>query len=359
MFDFENFLKQITQMDVSDIHLRVGEVPAVRKNGEIIKTNIPPLSKPEMDAIVDTIFPPEKRKDLDNIFNFDFLYELPDVSRFRVNYARAKQDPMLVLRIVPYEVPSLEEKNLPAVLKKICDAENGIVFVTGPTGSGKSTTLAAMLDYINKNYAKHIITLEDPIEYLHNNSKSVFSQRQIGVDTEDFNVSLKYALRQDPDIILIGEIRDKETAKLALNAAETGHLVFTTLHTKDSIQTINRIVNMFEPHEREMIRLELAQVLRATVAQKLLVTANHEGRVPAFEILVATPAIVDYIAKDKLDEVYTLLKEGKYSDMVTLNMYLMGLLKSKLISKETALAAAENKTELTHMIKGTYHGTAE
>jgi len=358
MFDFNNFLRQITEMNVSDIHLRVNEVPVVRKNGEIIKTNIPPLSRADMDAIVDQMFPEDKKYDIENIYNLDFLYELEDVSIFRVNYAKSKQNPMLVMRIVSCNPPSFEEKNIPKILKTICENKNGLVFVTGPTGSGKSTTLAAMLNYINKNFAKHIVTLEDPIEYMHKNMKSIFSQRQVGDDTESYQLGLKYALRQDPDIILLGEIRDKETAKLALSAAETGHLVFTTLHAKDSIQTISRLVNFFEPHERDQIRIQLANVLRATIAQKLLPMKNQQGRVPAYEILISTPAIKDYIEKDNLEDIYNLIKEGKYADMITMNFYLANLVENGFITKETALEASENSLELAQMFRGNYHGRA-
>ena len=356
-FDFENFLKQIVEMDVSDIHLRVDEVPVVRKNGMMIKTNIPPLTKSTLDNIVDDVFPEYMKPQLKEIKNYDFLYELPGVSRFRVNYAKSIENPMIVMRTIPYKTPSFADKKIPTVLKRVCEEHNGIILVTGPTGSGKSTTLTAMLGYINENFPKHIITLEDPIEFLHKNDKSVFSQRQIGIDTEDFPTGIKYSLRQDPDIILIGEIRDRETAAQALSAAETGHLVFSTLHTSDAVQTVNRIVNFFEPHERDHVRGQLSQVLRATIAQKLLQKQDGNGRVPAFEILIATPTIKDYIAKDELEQIYTLIKEGKYSDMITLNMYLINLVREKLITQETALEASENKNELLQMFKGTYHSS--
>ena len=355
MFDFENFLKQIVEMDVSDIHLRVDEVPVVRKNGIIIKTNAEPLTKADMDVIVEDILPLQIKNKIDSIYNYDFLYELPNVARFRVNYAKNLQNPMLVMRIIPYKIPSFEEKKIPTVLQRVCKVNNGIIFVTGPTGCGKSTTLSVMLEYINENFSKHIITLEDPIEFLYKNNKSIFSQRQIGLDTEDYPTGIKFSLRQDPDIILIGEIRDRKTAKEALSAAETGHLVFTTLHTSDAVQTVNRIVNFFEPYERDLVRGQLAEVLRATIAQKLLPKKDNMGRVPAFEILIATPTIKDYIAKDELEQIYTLIKEGKYSDMITLNMYLANLVRDKLISQEVAMEASENKNELSQIFKGTYH----
>ena len=355
MFDFENFLKQIVEMDVSDIHLRVDEVPAVRKDGEIIKTNFPVLSKITLDNIVDEIIPPHLKGKIDSIYNYDFLYELHGTARFRVNYAKNLQNPMLVMRVIPYKTPSFEEKGIPKVLQRVCEQENGIIFVTGPTGCGKSTTLTAMLGYVNENFSKHIITVEDPVEFFHKNNKSIFSQRQIGTDTEDYPTTIKYALRQDPDIILIGEIRDRETAKEALSAAETGHLVFSTLHTSDTVQTVNRIVNFFEPHERSQVRIQLSEVLRATVAQKLLRKKDNNGRIPAFEILIATPTIKNYIAKDELEQIYLLIKEGKYSDMITLNMYLSNLVRDNLITPEIALEASENKNELMQMFKGAYH----
>ena len=353
--DFENFLKQVVQMDVSDIHLRVNEVPVVRKNGQMIKTNMPAVSAAVMDKIIDTVMPPHLNNNREQLQNSDFLYELKGVSRFRVNYAKSLQNPMLVMRVVPYAAPSFEERKIPGVLRNICDAHNGVILVTGPTGSGKSTTLTAMLQHINKTYPKHIVTIEDPIEFLHTNDKCVFSQRQIGIDTESFPDSIRAALRQDPDIILIGEIRDRETAREALSAAETGHLVFSTLHTSDAVQTVNRLVNFFEPYERDQVRSQLAQVLRATIAQKLVITADGSSRVPAFEILVSTPTIKDYIIKDELESVYSLIKEGKYNDMITLNMYLANLVKDKLITPEAAMEASENKNELMQIFKGTYH----
>lgn len=359
MIDFENFLRQIVTMDVSDIHLRVDEVPIVRKNGVMIKTNMSAISKESMEKIVDIVIPPHMKNEIEKILNYDFLYELPGVSRFRVNYAKSLQAPMLVFRVIPYKAPTFEERKIPNVLKNICNANNGVILVTGPTGSGKSTTLTAMLQHINTTSPKHIITIEDPIEFLHTNDKSIFSQRQVGIDTEGFPASIRAALRQDPDIILIGEIRDRETAREALSAAETGHLVFSTLHTSDAVQTVNRIVNFFEPYEREQIRTQLAQVLRATIAQKLLPTADNTTRVPAFEILVSTPTIKDYIMKDELENVYNLIKEGKYSDMITLNMYLANLVREKTITPEVALQASENKNELMQIFKGTYHTSTD
>ncbi len=354
-FDFEGFLKQVVEMDVSDIHLRVDEAPVVRKNGVMIRTNLSPLSKEMLENIAESIFPKSIKNKINEITDSDFLYELQGVSRFRVNYAKNLQKPMLVMRAIPFEIPSFEEKKIPIVLKSVCEQNNGIVLVTGPTGSGKSTTLTAMLGYINQNFSKHVVTLEDPVEFLHKNDKAVFSQREVGIDVESYPLGIKYALRQDPDILLIGEIRDRETAMQALSAAETGHLVFSTLHTSDAVQTVNRIVNFFEPHERDQIRAQLSQVLRATVAQKLLQKSDNSGRIAAFEILIATPTIKDYIAKDKLEEVYTMIKEGKYSDMITLNMYLANLVRDNLITPKTAVEASENPLELTQMLKGTYH----
>lgn len=357
MFDFENFLKEIIEMGISDIHLRANEVPVVRKDGVIIKTHNEPLTKEILENIVENILPLQMKFNLNEIYNYDFLYEIPNVSRFRVNYAKNLENPMLVLRVVPYVAPDFENKNIPKVLQKVCAEQNGIVFVTGPTGSGKSTTLAAMLQYINENYAKHIITLEDPVEFIYTNDKSIFSQRQIGLDAQSYPDAVKASLRQDPDIILIGEIRDRNTAKEALSAAETGHLVFTTLHTSDAVQTVNRIVNFFEPHERDQVRNQLANVLRATITQKLLPKKDNTGRIPAFEILIATPSIKDYIIKGQLEKIYSLIKEGKYSDMMPLNMYLSNLVKLGLISEEVAFEASENKNEIQQIFKGAYHTT--
>lgn len=353
-FNVVNFLTQLVEKKVSDIHLHVGEPPICRKDGIILKTNLPVISLEDMQEIVSILKP--ENVDFEKASNLDFLFEIPNVSRFRVNYALSLQKPMFVLRVIPYDIPSFEDMNISQNIKLFSDYASGIVFITGPTGCGKSTTLACLLDYINQSKNRHIVTIEDPIEYLYKNEKSIFSQRQVGVDTPDYASGVKYSLRQDPDIILVGEIRDRATASEALKAADTGHLVFATLHTTDAVQTIMRVINLFEPYERPYVKQQLADNLVGTIAQKLIRKVDKTGRIPAFEILVATSTIKDYILKDELEQIYELIKIGKFNDMITMNMYLHDLVKHKAITSEAALSASENKLELQQMLKGAFHG---
>lgn len=356
-FNIDGLLTQLVKKKVSDIHLVLGEVPACRLDGKLIKTTMPPLTKEMLISISNHVLPKIAMENLDTLYDYDFLYEIKGVSRFRGNFARTADAPSFVFRVVPYTVPSFEECGLPIVLKDFVKYTNGLILVTGPTGSGKTTTLAAILEYINQNYSKHIITAEDPIEFLYTGKKSVFKQRQLGIDTPSFPNAIKYALRQDPDIILVGEIRDKNTASEALKAAETGHLVFSTLHTTDAVQTISRIINFFEPYEREEIKTQLAEVLRCSVAQKLLPKKAGSGRVPALEIMTSSTTIKDYILKDELFSIYQLISSSTTEDMVSLNNYLMKLLQKDLITEDCALKASENKNELQLMLQGTFHGT--
>ena len=246
---------------------------------------------------------------------------------------------------------------LPPSLEEFASFNNGLILVTGPTGSGKSTTIASLIDYINATTAKHIVTIEDPVEFIFSNKKSIVSQRQLLIDTPSFADGIKYALRQDPDVIFIGEIRDRETVEAALKAAETGHLVVSTIHTNDSVQTVGRIINLFKPEERHFVRSQIAATLRGTIAQKLLPTADGSARVPAAEILVVTPTVKDFINKDELDQVYELVKKGSFNNMTTMNMSIFKLFSEGIISQETALANSDNRNELEQMMRGIYYGT--
>jgi len=356
-FEIDTFLKIAVNQGISDIHLRVNSVPVVRKDGIMLKTKYSVIDEPTMDSILGIIVPAKLQHKIKTNFDFDFSMEMPDIARFRVNFFRDNGKPGLVLRIVPIDVPSIEDLCLPRVLEEFVKFNNGLVLVTGPTGSGKSTTLATILNFLNNTQPKHVITVEDPIEFIHRNKKCVFSQRQLGTDAESFPTAVKYALRQDPDIILIGEMRDRETITSALKAAETGHLVFSTLHTTDAVQTINRIINSFEPHEREAIRNQIASILRGTVAQKLLKKKDNKGRVPATEILVVTPAVKDYIEKNEIEKIYELINDGVTSGMTSMNMSMLKLVKANLISRETAIESSNNPNELKHMLQGVFQGT--
>ena len=358
MFEINSFLEQAVLMGASDMHLHVGEYPVMRRSGLITKMDTyQHLTEEDLDFICMSIAPGNIKDELYKVFDIDFSYEIPKCSRFRVNISRQRGNLAVAIRVVPYKTKTLKELQLPESIYNFGRLENGIVLLTGPTGSGKSTTMAAIIDDINENYQKHIITIEDPIEYVFNNKKSIISQRQLLIDTPTFADGVKYALRQDPDVILIGEIRDKETVTAALRAAETGHLVFSTIHTNNAIETINRIINMFNPVDRPLVRYQLGHVLRGTISQKLLKLESELGRVPAVEVLVVTPTVQDLICKNELEKVYDLVKSGSYDNMITLNDCLFKLVQDNSISQETALTASNNPNELRQMFRGVYHGT--
>lgn len=355
-FDIEDFLRKAVAIGASDVHLAVGEHPTVRKDGRILKINMPVLTDDDVDRAYDGLLPRSARDNMENVYDLDFAYEIPGVSRFRINLSRQLGKNKLVIRLIPYYVPKVNELNLPSSIEQFAKLNNGLILVTGPTGAGKSTTIASLIDYINTNYPKHIITIEDPIEFIFNNKKCIISQRQILLDTATFADGVKYALRQDPDVIFVGEIRDRETIMAALKAAETGHLVFATIHTNDAVQTVNRIINMFEPSDRDVVRHQLASLIKGTVSQKLVPLKEGGGRRPACEVLVVTSTVKDFIEKDELDNIYDLVKKGSFNSMITMNMSLYNLFASGLITEEVAFEFSDDRTELAQMIKGVYTG---
>ncbi len=359
IFDINGFLKKAVQEGVSDVHLRIDEVPVVRKDGKIIKTNYPIIKEKDISHVLNIVLPKYLRTKVQSAFDLDFSYEIKGVSRFRINLARQMGNTSLVFRIIPYEIPTFAELHLPPAINSFARFNSGIVLVTGPTGAGKSTTIASLIDLINKNERKHIVTIEDPIEFIYSNKNCIITQRQVEIDTTSFHEGVKYALRQDPDVILIGEIRDIETLTSAMKAAETGHLVIASLHTNDAIQTVNRIVGMYQPSDRDNVRKQLSETLKACVSQKLLPMKNGQGRIPACEIMVVTPAIKDFIVKDELEQVYDLVKKGSYNDMITMNMSLLQLIKEDLVDREVAIDISDNKVEIEQMLRGAYHGTKE
>lgn len=356
-FKLDLFLEKAVKSDASDIHLKVGERPMVRRDGVILKVDMEPITKEDMDYVVDHIVPEFIRDRIATATDLDFSYNLKGLSRFRVNLSRSMAEFSLVFRVIPYAISSFEKLHLPAAMQQFADYNNGIVLVTGPTGSGKSTTLSSFIDYINANYQKHIITIEDPVEFVFTDKKCKVSQRQVGIDTPSFVDGIKYALRQDPDVILVGEIRDMETLDSALKAAETGHLVFATMHTNDAVQTIYRIVNMYSPEDRDTVRRQVAQTLRGTIAQKLVKKAVGNGRYPACEILVVTPTVKDFILKNELESIYDLVRKGSFNDMMTMNESLYKLVEAGAITKETALEASDDRNELEQFFRGVYRGT--
>lgn len=354
-FKIVSFLKSAVKQGVSDVHLRVDEHPLVRKDGKIIRiSNVEKLTEYDVQSALNELLPIILRNRADQVFDLDFAYEIKDVSRFRINMSRQLGKLALVIRTISYKIPKIKELGLPKSIEQFSALNNGIVLVTGPTGSGKSTTLASLIEHINSTSPKHIVTIEDPIEFIYTNKKSVVSQRQIEIDTPSYPDGVKYALRQDPDVILIGEIRDKETMSAALKAAETGHLVYATMHTNDAVQTVNRIVNIYEPSDREFVRKQLAECLRGTIAQRLLPRQNGDGRIPICEVLVVTPTVKDFIIKDNLEDIYDLVRKGSFNDMITMNMSIYELYKRGFISESAAMSASDNKNELSQMIRGVY-----
>lgn len=353
----EQFLEAAVQRNVSDIHLRCDYPPYLRLNGSMLATKLPPMTEGVMTHFIQRIMPPWALGKMRDFKDFDFSFELRGRARFRCNLFYEQNRPGLVMRSIRLDIPTLEQLGVPEVLARFTEHKQGIVLVTGPTGSGKSTTLAAMLNLINHRDQSHIVTIEDPIEYVYPNVRSVFTQREIGTDTPDFSAGVKYSLRQDPDVILIGEMRDRETIMTALHAAETGHLVFSTLHTIDAVQTITRIINIFEPHEREAVRLQLSQVLMGTMAQRLVKKVGG-GRVPVNEILTISPAIRDYIAREELDEIYNILKSAHFDDTCSLNASLYRAVRKELISVEDAMNTSNHPAELHQLLRGAYHSTS-
>lgn len=356
-FEIINFLKMAVSDGISDVHLRVGHVPAVRKNGIIYKTKIEPLTEEDLRKAVETTVPSNFEHKIYSEYDVDYSFSIENVSRFRINVGRELGKPLMSIRMISNRIPTFAELKLPEQIEHFAKHNNGIVLITGQTGSGKSTTIASMINYINNNFQKHIITIEDPIEFVYEDAKCVITQRQLLIDTASFPDGIKYALRQDPDVILIGEIRDRETITSALKAAETGHLVLATLHTNDTVQTINRIINFFDPSDRDFVRKQVAETLRGVIAQRLVMTSDGNGRVPACEVLTVTPTVKDFIMKDKLADIYELVKCGSYNDMVTMNMSLFNWFQKGVITEEEAIEKSDNVNELKQMIRGAYHGT--
>ena len=355
--DLDVFLRMSVAQGISDIHLRSGFPPVMRKDGDMIWTKMAPLTDKDIQTFVLNIMPAQILHRLKNKTDFDFSFLFENICRFRVNLFYEMNQLGLVMRLIPLKIPSMEELGHPLVLSSLCNLHKGLVLVTGPTGSGKSTTLASMVNTINKTQRKHIVTLEDPVEYVYQNQQCVITQRQLGSDTDTFPNGIKYALRQDPDVLLIGEMRDREVMMAALHAAETGHLVFSTLHTVDSVQTINRIINAFEPFEREPIRHQLAGVLQGSISQRLVKRAEGRGRLAVAEIMLVSPAIRDYILRDEMGEIYQMLNNTEFEGACSLNYSLYKAYRNNFITAEEALATSENTTEMQQMLRGAFHGS--
>ncbi|PTQ91150.1 type IV pilus twitching motility protein PilT [Agitococcus lubricus] len=338
--DITELLAFSAKNGASDLHLSAGLPPMIRVDGEVRRINLPPMEHKDVHRLVYDIMNDKQRRDYEEFWETDFSFEIPGVSRFRVNAFNQNRGAGAVFRTIPSKVLSMDDLGMGKVFKDISDFPRGIVLVTGPTGSGKSTTLAAMIDYINANRFDHILTIEDPIEFVHQSKKCLINQREVHRDTRGFNEALRSALREDPDIILVGEMRDLETIRLALTAAETGHLVFGTLHTTSAAKTIDRVVDVFPAEEKDMIRAMLSESLQAVISQTLL-KKNGGGRVAAHEIMLGTPAIRNLIRENKIAQMYSAIQTGAGVGMQTLDQCLKNLVTKGLISPTVAKSAAK------------------
>lgn len=338
--DITELLAFSAKQGASDLHLSAGLPPMIRVDGDVRRINLPPMDHKQVHALIYDIMNDKQRKDYEEFLETDFSFEVPGVARFRVNAFNQNRGAGAVFRTIPSKVLSMEDLGMGEVFRKITDVPRGLVLVTGPTGSGKSTTLAAMLDYLNNNKYHHILTIEDPIEFVHESKKCLVNQREVHRDTHGFSEALRSALREDPDIILVGEMRDLETIRLALTAAETGHLVFGTLHTTSAAKTIDRVVDVFPAEEKSMVRSMLSESLQAVISQTLMKKIGG-GRIAAHEIMIGTPAIRNLIREDKVAQMYSAIQTGGSLGMQTLDACLKTLLSKGLISRESAREKAK------------------
>jgi twitching motility protein PilT len=344
----------MVQTNASDLHLKVGAPPVLRVDGLLQPLDLPAPNQEELVKVADQILTPRQKKIFDDTREVDFGFGVPGLSRFRCNFYVQRGTISMVFRRIPFSVPGFDDLSLPPAIRDLASSPRGLILVTGTVGSGKSTTLAAMIQHMNQNMRKSIITIEDPVEFLLRDDKSIISQREVGMDTLSFQDGLKHVLRQDPDVILIGEIRDAETMQIALMAADTGHLVLSTLHTTDSTQTVNRVISFFPPHQHEEVRFMLASTLRAVISMRLLPKASGKGRVPATEIMVCTAAIKDYITDPlKTQSIRVAVQEGvNQYGMQTFDQSIMRLYKQEQVTLEDALKHCSNPSEFSLRVKG-------
>lgn len=338
-------LHQVVEVDASDLHLKANNPPLLRIRGELRRADVPPIPESELNDILNSLLTEERRERLEEYREMDLSYAVPGLARFRVNIFWQREKLGAVFRLIPFRIKTIDELRLPQVTKSLAMLPRGLILVTGPTGSGKSTSLAAMINHINENSKRHIITIEDPIEYVHEDKKSIINQRELGTDTHSFSDALRHVMRQNPDVILVGEMRDLETIQLAITAAETGHLVFSTLHTVDAAQTIDRIVDVFDPDMQAQIRTQLSTTLQAVVSQTLLPTMDNKGRVAAFEVMTATASIRTMVRDGKTHQLYHDIQMGADVGMQTLDGALLALLAEKKIDYEHALAKCSNPAD--------------
>jgi len=341
-YDLRALLTFAKEQGASDLHLSAGQAPALRMRGEMVRLDMPPFTQEETMAAIDAILTEPQRKVFEARRDLDFAFAIHGVSRFRANLLQQQRGTAAVFRVVPAKIQTLEELGMPKVLKELSQLEKGLVLVTGPTGSGKSTTLAAMVDYVNETTRGHILTIEDPIEFVHTPKQCLINQREVGPHTESFENALRAALREDPDVILVGELRDLETTQLAISAAETGHLVFATLHTNSASKTVDRIIDIFPSGQQSQIRTMLSESIEGVVAQTLMPTKDGKGRVAALEILVGVPALRNLIREDKTSQILSVIQTGAQHGMQSLDQSLRDLVMQGKLSREQAMKKSSN-----------------
>jgi twitching motility protein PilT len=347
----QQLFKLMIESNASDLHITVGSPPAIRVSGEIVKVKIPPLSASDTKRIIYQILTEEQKNTFEKNMELDFSFGIKGLARFRANVFYSHGATAGVFRTIPTIIPDFKALNLPDVLVKMCDVTSGLILVTGPTGSGKSTTLASLIDYLNVKHSAHIITLEDPVEFVHSHKKSVVNQREMGTDSRDFASALKSLLRQDPDIVLVGELRDMETIEAALTIAETGHLVFGTLHTNSAVGAIHRLVNAFAADRQDQVRTLLSFVLQGVVAQQLLKKSHEKGRVAALEILIPNGGIRNLMREDKMHQVYSQMQVGQEkSGMITMNQSLHKLVTTGIVTPDVAMEYSPIPLELAQKL---------
>ena len=349
-FDFAEVLLKVMERQASDLHLTAGSPPMIRHHGKLHALDYPRLTPQTTREVVYSILTNDQRQKLETDWQIDLAYSIPGRARFRVNAYFQRASLSAAFRLIPHEIPNLGTLDLPPVIEEFTKKPRGFVLVTGPTGSGKSTTLAAMLDLINDVRHEHILTIEDPIEFLHKHKRCIVNQRELGADAQSFGLGLKAALRQDPDVILVGEMRDLETIATALTAAETGHLVFATLHTQDTAQTVDRIVDVFPPEQQQQVRVQLSVALQGIVTQQLLPKADGQGRICACEILVPTPAVRNLIREGKTHQIYSALQTGGQFGMQTMDAALVQLVREHKITRELAESRSSAPDELRRLM---------
>ncbi|MCC7102404.1 MAG: type IV pilus twitching motility protein PilT [Fimbriimonadaceae bacterium] len=338
----DDLLRSVISHDASDLHLKADNVPLMRIQGDLVHTDLAPLSNQELHDMLFSILTDEQKERIENYKELDLSYFVEGAARFRVNMYWQRGKIGAVFRVIPYKIRTVEELGLPPVTKKLSLLPRGLILVTGPTGSGKSTSLAALINHINESAPSHVMTIEDPIEYVHQDKRAIINQRELGTDTHTFADALKHVMRQNPDVILVGEMRDLETIQLAITAAETGHLVFSTLHTVDAAQTIDRVVDVFPPAQQEQVRTQLSVTLQAVISQTILPRKDIVGRIAAFEVMVATPAIRTMIRDGKTHQLFKDIQTGGDLGMQTLDAHLFWLMKKGYIDYEHAAAKCSN-----------------